>query len=181
MNFTDKVFRAQAVDNLDTARRILDDLKIPYFLSNGTLLGCIRDGDLIKHDTDVDLGVFCEDIRGKEDLLRQKFLDKGFHVFGEYGTIEDGFEFSFKRINKLDIFIYYKEGDKRTMSVYTSNGRLKYVYDDFHTIPYTFLGEPVYVPDNYESYLIAQYGDWKTPVEVWHYARDPKNIQNGQH
>lgn len=174
MDFKDKLFKAQAIDNLDTARRILDDLKVPYFLSNGTLLGCIRDGDLIPHDSDIDLGVFIEDY--KPEIL-DAFLAKGFVIHGIFGTIENGYELSLRRKVKLDIFFYYKEDDKRVMSVF-SGGQIKYVYPDFKTIPWTFLGEPVHIPEKYEAYLTAQYGDWKTPVEVWNYAKDPHNLKN---
>lgn len=173
MDFRDREWKAQAIDNLDTARRILDDLKIPYFLSNGTLLGCIRDGDLIPHDSDIDLGIMIEDY--KPEIL-DAFLAKGFGLHGIFGTIENGYEISLRRGVKLDLFFYYKEGDKRTMSVF-SGQQIKYVYPDFKTIPWTFLGEPVRIPENYEEYLTAQYGDWRTPVEVWNYAKDPKNLK----
>ena len=174
MNFEDKDWKAQAIDNLDTSRRILDDLKVPYFLSNGTLIGCIRDGDLIPHDSDIDLGIFIEDYR--VDIL-QAFLDKGFVIHGIFGTPENGLEYSLRRKVKLDIFFYYKEPDgKRSMSVF-SGSQIKYIYPDFKTIPYNFIGEPFMIPDNYEAYLTAQYGDWRTPVKEWNYAKDPHNLK----
>ena len=171
-SFQDKLWKAQAIDNLDTARRILDDFKVPYFLSNGTLLGCIRDGDLIPHDTDVDLGIFIEDY--KPEIL-QAFLDKKFKVWGIYGELDNGYEISLTRGPKLDLFFYYHEGENDTMSVMSNNKQIKYVYPKFKTIDWTFLGEPTKIPENYEEYLTAQYGDWKTPVVNWNYATDPKN------
>ena len=36
--------------------RVLDELKIPYYMQGGTMLGAIRHGGFIPWDDDVDLG-----------------------------------------------------------------------------------------------------------------------------
>ncbi|MCC7795117.1 LicD family protein, partial [Escherichia coli] len=41
-------------------KKILDANKIQFFLVSGTLLGCIRDKKLLKHDKDIDIGVWSE-------------------------------------------------------------------------------------------------------------------------
>ena len=42
---------------LDTVCIMLDDNKIPFYLDCGTLLGCIREGRLLLHDTDIDVTI----------------------------------------------------------------------------------------------------------------------------
>jgi hypothetical protein len=39
---------------------ILDRLHVPFWLDWGTLLGCVRGGDLIPHDNDIDIGILAE-------------------------------------------------------------------------------------------------------------------------
>lgn len=178
MNFKDQEFKAQAIKNFKDAVTLLNDMKIPFFLSNGTLLGCIRDNDLIAHDSDMDFGIFVEDLNGRQDELIEKFNDIGFMVHGIFGKPEDGYEISLRRKVKLDLFFYYHEGDKDTMSV-MGEYRIKYVYPKIQSlITRQFLGELVFIPYEYDAYLTAQYGDWHTPVEVWDYKT---SIKNGQH
>ena len=40
-----------------STRRVLEELKIPYFMQGGTMLGAIRHGGFIPWDDDVDLGI----------------------------------------------------------------------------------------------------------------------------
>ena len=179
MNFKDAEFKAQAIANFKDVKKVLDDLHIPFFLSNGTLLGCIREKDLIPHDSDIDLGIFIEDLDNKEDLIKGKLLDLGFHLFGEYGTKDNGYELSFKRKAKIDLFFYYHDENGDTMSVYGTRPQTKYVYPRINPLITTeFLGELVFIPYDFEAYLTAQYGDWRTPVTEWNYET---SIKNGQY
>jgi tetratricopeptide (TPR) repeat protein len=54
-----------AREALVVARRLLLEAGVPFFLCAGTLLGIIRDGDLLPHDKDMDLGVPAEVDRDK--------------------------------------------------------------------------------------------------------------------
>jgi hypothetical protein len=47
---------------LVTVARFLDAQEIPYLVDGGTLLGIVRDGDLIPYDTDLDFSLFDRDI-----------------------------------------------------------------------------------------------------------------------
>ena len=66
---------------------ILTDASIPYFLSGGTLLGSVRDGDLIEGDTDWDVNCFSDDI-GRILSLKDKFALHGFSL--EYPSTSQG-------------------------------------------------------------------------------------------
>lgn len=43
--------------NLLSALKVLEELRIPYWLNQGSLLGLVRDGRLIEWDTDIDIAV----------------------------------------------------------------------------------------------------------------------------
>lgn len=186
MNFSDSEYKDKGIKNLLEAKEIFDSLDMPFFLSNGTLLGAIRDKDFIAHDTDIDLGVCTGDytpVQAKK--LLDAFLKKGFTIYGIYGSYAKGYQFSLKnRDIKLDIFFYDYEhiGDSpvMTMSVWQSGKRFKYVYPYFHARTLTVLhGESFFVPDNYKEYLEAQYGpEWKIPVVDWNCYTSPKNIEH---
>jgi hypothetical protein len=48
-------YKKSAVNLLKKTIDILDTSKIPYFITSGTLLGCIRHNDIIPWDDDIDL------------------------------------------------------------------------------------------------------------------------------
>ena len=52
-------------------------LKIPYWLDQGTLLGVIREGNLLKTDHDLDLGMWADDYRKKGRALNRRLQQKG--------------------------------------------------------------------------------------------------------
>ena len=52
--------------------KTFEGLKVPYWLDQGTLLGIIREGELLKSDHDIDLGLFIEDYRKhKKEIIRR--------------------------------------------------------------------------------------------------------------
>lgn len=66
------------IDDLREAKKIMDSLKIKFFICFGTLLGAYRDKDFLKGDIDIDFGVF--DQKDKRDELRDEFVKRGFTV-----------------------------------------------------------------------------------------------------
>ena len=55
--------------NLLDFSKIMHHHGIPFFFIFGTLLGAVREGNFIKHDTDVDVGAFLEDRKRIEDVI----------------------------------------------------------------------------------------------------------------
>ena len=45
---------------LDNTSRLLNDNNVTFWLDQGTLLGALREGNFIKHDTDIDISIYKE-------------------------------------------------------------------------------------------------------------------------
>lgn len=167
-----------AEQNLLDAKAALDELGVPFFLSNGTLLGYYRENGLIKHDRDVDIGVKIEDF---DDRIIDKFISCGFNLKTVNGEKDNGLEYSFrKRDIGLDIFFYYDTPNTSWMAVWMhhNNERFRYVYpliSGYKVVE--FLGQKFRIPENTEEYLVAQYGEhWQSPLDRWDCFRSPENI-----
>ena len=155
-----------AEENLKLAKRILDVLNVPFWLTCGTLLGVIRDNDFISHDTDIDLGIF---IKNWNPGIIKAFEGNGFELYHQFGTKEKGLEYSFVRRGvKVDLFFFYQDPESgfNWMSVYGGKGMKSMCKYNFpwlaNFIEIEFKHEKFMVPSNYERYLAAQYGeDWQ--------------------
>lgn len=96
------------VQALEIALRQLDFLQIPHWVCNGTLLGIIRDGQLIPWDTDLDFGIPSE---FNNIELYKSFLDLGLTLFDE-GQGSDYILFDFHGIRvDLNFFRGVEHGE----------------------------------------------------------------------
>jgi hypothetical protein len=91
------------IQALEIALRQLGFLQIPHWVCNGTLLGIIRDGQLIPWDTDLDIGVPSE---FNNIELYQSFLDHGLTLFDE-GQGSDYITFDFRGI-RVDLNFFHE-------------------------------------------------------------------------
>ena len=172
------------LENLLLAKDILENKKMTFWLTDGTLLGFYRDNGFIKHDEDVDLGCFISNL--DENILFD-FLDNGFKLDSIYGNRKVGLEFSFKRKGmKLDIFFFYKENDKfwhgawvrKKIDGMKKDNLIKYNYDPFDLIEIEFYGHKFNAPDDIEKYISTKYGkNWREPVKDWDWAYGPSNSE----
>jgi phosphorylcholine metabolism protein LicD len=168
------------IETLIYTRDALAKLGVRMFLSDGTLLGAIRERDFIAHDTDIDVGVFAEEVEPHlinivQELGNARFK-KGSH----------GIKFNPLGRPRVDINFYYREATLRYHVVYVSKigkkGKrrrhfYRYEYPDFGLITHDFLGAIFFVPDSPKEYLRLQYGDWEVKVKDWTYHSDPHNIK----
>ena len=158
---------------------ILKSLEIPYFFMAGTLLGCIREGDFIGHDEDIDLGIFIEDL---DDKLVKALQYKGFSLDRVLGTRELGLEYSFlKEGVQVDLFFYYHDTNCIWHgSWYPHEGQMKlikYAFDYFDIQATTFHDNPFPIPSEPEKFLETVYGPtWREKDTKWHWATSPKNV-----
>lgn len=187
--------RAQKV-LFDTAR-FLDRNKIVYHLEGGTLLGLVRDKELLPWDHDIDISLLKIDA---DRLVKKRwhFLLMGYRVTTkkskrDFGPIQKNAIkiIKIKRLlpsmikwfvpaaNKyfvvLDVFVKssddkfaYWEAKDKVMKV------SKRYYESWESIEY--LGHELKVPNHYKDYLTEKYGDWKTPIREWDCGKDEKTI-----
>ena len=143
---------------LKTVTVLLKKHNIKTWLDAGTLLGVIRDGELIEHDTDVDISTYYDSAEklGKlaenKELLESKQLEcwrnkeniVSLNFIGDSGTYID---------------IYIMKWKPKLQSIRFKN----YIYN---------------VPKDPESYLEILYGNWEIPQKGKH--ADPSVHLKGQ-
>ena len=193
-------------ENIKKARNMLflstdflNKYGINYYLEGGTLLGIVRDGDLLPWDHDVDISIDYADA-AKFDKLRWRFYLKGYRVtcrkgIQSYGPIKPkdyrifkmkplGFAFIkiffpvfAEKMVVLDIFV--KTNDD-THTYWQSMGKIlrvdKLHYESQDTVQLN--GVSLTTPNNYKDYLTSKYGDWTIPVKEWSCKEDEKAIVN---
>ena len=177
--FSDPKKHAAAVDDLLLAKDVLDGMGAEFWLSNGTLLGAVRDRDFIAHDSDIDLGLWSDGCDHVE--VRRQMVRHGFRVLTEFGAADrPGHQYAFHSPGAvyLDIFFYTQEPDCCWMPLWAGGEFKRMTFPpilEFRMLE--FLGEQFRVPANYEEILTANYGDWRTPEPVWSWSDSPKNLR----
>jgi hypothetical protein len=155
--------RAAARTALFAALDALEGAGLAVFLNGGTALGCVREGDFISFDSDVDLGVppgtppeeVIDAIDGHpglsyayHDVWRDAVLRVRFHSVEGIGG---------------DVFLYQEDEDGRWCGVQRGALALRWRDTPFGVAPVEFLGRRVMLPDPAERYLEENYGDWRRP------------------
>ena len=146
------------------------------FLMWGTLLGCVRERRLLKHDNDIDLGILWTDYAKKERLVAS-MQRRGYYV-----PIDSPYKLKFKRpfcrlMIDVDVFFPW---DGKMISCLCEDGKLlatsfhQNAFDHFAEI--SFLGDlQVLIPDPPSSVLTTIYGDWRRPNSHYDGERDLLN------
>jgi len=73
------------VGDLKEIKDIFDKCGVDFWLEYGTLLGAVRDGELIPWDTDIDLGTWDKNF-SKLRSLSKEFYDKGYDTYFSFHT-----------------------------------------------------------------------------------------------
>ncbi len=153
---------AQALIDL---RNILMQCNITPFLVSGTLLGYARDGALLKHDKDIDVGILdSQDVYKVAEVLNSSGL---FRVKTEYLRINEIYQFPVvhkKTAMVIDIFVFHRVNGKYVTGVqgiygYTQN----FAFSPFEIKTVDFMGIKFSVPENHEFHLEENFGNWRVP------------------
>lgn len=169
--------RDDAFENLCAAVDALEGVGVRAFLVDGTLLGAVREGDFIAHDTDIDLGVF---ISEHTPMIVLAMKRAGFTHERTLGRLNHGYELSFRRKGiRVDLFFYYKDATGFYHAAWVKRRTpIRYRYDRFSLAPLEFRGRTFLAPSPVEGFLVTKYGPvWRTPVVEWDWKWDPKNAQ----
>ena len=159
----------KAIHDLAT---IANNFNIKIFMISGTLLGFIRENALLKHDSDLDFGIFETD--NITQLIQAIKTSGVFFVLPNYSRNS----VRIKHINgtPIDIFIHFKENNQ-----YCHNGiKVNWYNRLFNIKKINYLNLDLYIPENPELYLEENYGsDWKIPKEKFDSTFDcPNGIIN---
>ena len=155
-----------------TALRVLsekmEEAGFSIFLISGTLLGFIRNGDFLTHDTDLDVGIF----DGFDPLaLRRVIWATGCFTIMPQRSPHC---IRVRHVNgtPIDIFTHY-----RTTDDYWHGGvKVSWHNTPFGLKPADFNGISIWIPDDPERYLEENYGiDWRKPKRSFDSAKDCPN------
>jgi hypothetical protein len=160
---------ARAETALADLKRTLLKAGIQIFLVSGTLLGCIREGRLLCHDKDIDVGIW-EDV--PRELLLTTLRSSGlFYV--QASRSPDIVRV--KHVNGIagDVFYHYREADD-----YWHGGvKVRWHNRPFNLVDRNFLGQTYLIPEDYDTYLTENYGDWRVPMKDFDSAYDTPNVE----
>jgi phosphorylcholine metabolism protein LicD len=148
---------------------ILKHLNIPYYLTNGTALGFVRDKAFIPWDDDIDIDIYSEIMMPKFKEITMLLVQLGYVCRvverGETSKIS-----AFKNNFKVSLGCVYLEGDFRKSS---GCSYPKKYYEN--SVKFSINDKTFDIPGPVDEYLSYLYKDWKTPIksdDVREYNRD---------
>jgi phosphorylcholine metabolism protein LicD len=151
---------------MKNVKNVVEEEGVTLYLSNGTLLGAVRQKDFIPWDKDVDMDVLAEELELKYKTIKSKLIQLGYIVRG----VED---YPRMKINvyhggeKVGILALYLKDQIRYRGPYKWP---KNFYEDAEKID--FKGITFKAP-KIDQYLIHQYGkNWKTPLKENYFSKD---------
>lgn len=159
--------------NRDVAEKVLCETNellraagVNVFIISGTLLGCVRDGRILEHDKDFDLGVIGWEAQFDvaQALLKsqnytfstQRLKGQNLYLLGAV-HVPTGYAF--------DIFFFHENGNKYRHGIqFQLEYTIHYEFTKFTLREKEFLGHSFLIPDDYELFLEENYGKgWRTP------------------
>ena len=194
-NRRNKIFLKNAEEALIQIDKVMKKLHITYWLEYGTLLGIYREKAFLKHDIDIDLGLFLHEYSYE---IRMRMLEYGFELKreilidnGQYGREEtysfkgldiDLFYFSFAT-EKTKMFTHLfksEDGKSWTKTIQERGGlivRERYFdYNGLETI--SFLQKEFPIPAKADEHLASVYGeDFMIPNTSWDPYDKPQNVK----
>jgi len=184
---------------LFSVTRLLDHNNIPYHLEGGTLLGIVRDKELLPWDHDVDISLpkeaasklvklrFQLILLGYKMSIRKSKVDAGpisknsFSIFKIKPLIDYCIQWIMPKYESMVMDVFVKTKDQ-THTYWQAKDKVMRVenkfYNSFETVEYT--GRVLKVPNLYRDYLTQKYGDWSVPIKEWDCAENELAIYDGK-
>jgi len=161
----DNKFESRASKALRDLATISGKKNIPFFLVSGTLLGYAREGKLLSHDKDIDVGII-----GWENQYELSLAIKQSGIFSlevEFLKGKKTYFIPIKHISTgiwIDIFVYHEQDGHFVTGVDFFFGHQQtFQFSKFDLKEIAFLGVKMHAPSNIEKNLEENFGDWKTP------------------
>lgn len=168
-----KTFLKHGDNVLALANKAFEEAGVFYWLEFGTLLGVYRDGRLIEHDTDIDVGVFIDQ---HKPALEESLLKYGFKKKKEF-LVEDGLigkeqTFELNKIS-LDIFYFTKTDVGMHCHLFPFDEKGERIVRQINTQVNTFKSMEwqnlkVNIPIDTDQRLKDTYGNYKIKIKDWY-------------
>ena len=161
--------------------------KFKWFVISGTFLGLVREGDFLKHDYDIDIGIHYEDLLLDEIIA--KINNTNFFLIRKIEYVFQGYFKKDKYIKSIprrlvlikvihrtglniDLFIHYREkGICWHGSTYH-----RWNNHQFELKKYFLKGLEVLGPKDADLYLTENYGSWRIPVTNFNFSTGTPNL-----
>jgi len=129
---------------------MLDEEKIPFYLDRGTLLGCIREGRLLLHDTNVDITIH---LSKWEKLVDIDLSKHGIVLKTKNNEFPDNYTG-----NSLSVYLE-NENPEYYCNIYANPA--------FPILDISAMNDSLYpVPKQPDVYLKQLYGNWTVPSNI---------------
>ncbi len=143
---------------ISDVKQVFDEADIPFFLCAGTVLGIVREGKPMEHDSDIDVGVW------EDDWDPDKFAE----VF----SLHPQFKLDVPHPRNPKLSILHRSGISLDLfRFYEEDGHCWHngVFVRWRNTPFSLRtievdGLKLKIPDPADKYLRENYGDWRTPV-----------------
>ena len=180
-------------DRLTKALKETDKLLngITYWLLGGLVLGIIREGDYLKNEHDLDLGIDEYSLPYLIQVLRKKYgndVQVSSEAVNNNVVLRPVDNTDIVRVIKfevegigVDIFVHFTKNEKYYLiskdndAGYAYHVYPKKLYTNFKKIQ--FRGGEYLIPNPPEKYLTYEYGDWETPRSRWNHSLHPPCIK----
>jgi tetratricopeptide (TPR) repeat protein len=144
--------------------KVLNGVNQPFFLVSGTLLGYAREGKLMDHDKDVDVGIFGWEQQFDICMALQK--SGSFTLSAQFLKGTDSYYIPVMHNLTgmwIDLFLYHElEGQWVTGVDFFFGYRQTFAFTPFELKPVTFLGVDMFVPADIERNMEENFGaGWK--------------------
>lgn len=177
--------RKDGLRAIEHLHKCLEGEDVLFFVDYGTLLGLVREGKLLDHDLDIDMGVIVNS-NNTRSRVRRALMSGGFKAKFEFYLndliAEDSY--TWKKV-KLDV-IYYEANDDKCVShlFYCKPGKTYLPgHADTVGIEHPLLegtnvlevnGYQLNAPSDPEAWLAVKYGEnWRVPDKGWVYWKGP--------
>lgn len=155
----------QAAVALVDLEKVLASIGQRPFLVSGTLLGYAREGGLLSHDKDIDVGVL--GWRNQFDIVEALGASDLFDVKYHYLRGADTYHLACVHLptqTSIDVFIYHEQDGRYVTGVQSAFGYLQtFAFTPFSLKRVSFLGIDFHVPADFALNLQENFGDWRVP------------------
>ena len=167
---------------LFTVADVLEDIGVEFFLTDGTLLGAVREKKFIETDRVVDLAMLLENFLPVTKKIENRLIEKGMEVEvidHRHRKPWDGSIYAFKIRGygeHCELAGYKKIKGKRALPSHCDNNYWVVItarlFEELGEIE--FYGRMFKKPA--DDYLTEWYDDWQTPIGYCPF--DPKRLSN---